>query len=194
MFGVKSTRVIASVQSIVAPQASPKASDAASGEATTEAEPRGSSEANGTPSASDDGEARFPEGRPATSLAAPRHVPSPVIEQRPKSQAEAPEINLNIDSLPNLELIETIPVRIVQLGDTLFTATVDALRLSGTGPTLSDSVLTLKEELVNLYERLTKRQKLDDEEKNDLEYLRSHIKSSGNSKYSSTEIIDEWRK
>jgi len=194
MFGVKSTRVIASVQSIVAPRASLKASDSASGEATTEAASRGSSEADGTPSASDDGEAGFPKDRPATSLAAPRPIPSPVIEKRPTRQAEASKIDLTIDSLPNLELIETIPITIVQLGDKLFTATVNALRLSGTGSTLSESVVTVKEERVDLYERLTKRQKLDEQEKNDLQYLQSHIKLSGISKGPFAKITQEWRK
>ena len=88
-------------------------------------------------------------------------------------------IELSIDSLPHFQLIEPIPVTINSLGDRLFTATVADLRLSGTGDTLGDALVIVKEQLESLYERLARGTDLSNDENSDLQYLHSHIKSAG---------------
>ncbi len=109
--------------------------------------------------------------------------PSPVTEQPPtletasQSAAGSHTIELSIDSLPHFQLIEPIPVTINSLGDSLFTATVAALRLSGTGDTLGDALVIVKEQLESVYQRLARSTGLSEDERNDLQYLHSHIKS-----------------
>jgi len=87
-------------------------------------------------------------------------------------------IELTIDSLPHRELTQAIPVTVNPLGERLFTATVEALRLSGTGDTLTDALLTVKEQIEQMYDKLSKSTGLDEIEEDHLWYLRSHIKSN----------------
>jgi len=101
----------------------------------------------------------------------------PTEEAASQSGAGSHTIELSIDSLPHFQLIEPIPVTINSLGDRLFTATVAALRLSGTGDTLGDALVTVKEQLEALYQRLAKSTGLSEDEKSDLQYLNSHVRS-----------------
>lgn len=178
LFGVKSTGVIAYAGSIAVPPPSLKPFDAGFGKAATEAEPA-PPEPEGTPSASEDDRAVLADGlrsAAASELAEQRPIWAQAVEQLPSPQAESSKIYLSIDSLPHLELVETFPVTVAQLGDKLFTATIEDLRLSGTSSTLGEALVTVKEEIEALYERLIKNNRLDTEEKNDLKYLQSHIK------------------
>ena len=95
-----------------------------------------------------------------------------------QSSADAHRIELIIDSLTRHELIEPIPVTVESLGDTVFTATVHSLNLTGTGNTLGDALIIVKDQLEILYEKLSKTTNLDDDEKKYLKYLQSHIKNT----------------
>jgi hypothetical protein len=95
------------------------------------------------------------------------------------AQSETHMMELSVDSLPHLELTEAISVTVRSLGDRLVTASVDALNLSGTGDTVGDVLITVKEQIEVLYERLTKDSRLDEDEQNQLNILRHHIKSPG---------------
>jgi hypothetical protein len=181
MFGVKSTGVIAYAGSIVAPPTSPKPFEAASEAAATKAGSGAPPKAKGMSSASDGDKADLADGRGSSPAAEPAAQPpiwAQAIERLPTPQADSSKIYLSIDSLPHHELIETFPVTVAQLGDKLFTATVEALRLSGTSSTLGEALVTVKEEIEALYERLIKNNRLDSEERGDLKYLQSHIKPS----------------
>jgi hypothetical protein len=101
----------------------------------------------------------------------------PAPETTWQSNETSGNISLSIDSLPNLQLTEAIPVLVVQLGDNLFTATVDAVRVTGTGDTLSDALIDVKEHIEILYEKLIKNTRLDEDEKEHLQYLQAHILS-----------------
>jgi len=92
--------------------------------------------------------------------------------------AETHRIELIIDSLPRHELIEAIPVTVESLGDQVFTATVNALDLTGTGNSLGDALITVKEQIEIQYGKLSKATGLDSDEKRHLTFLQSHIKSS----------------
>ena len=92
---------------------------------------------------------------------------------------ETQQIELIIDSLPRHELIEPIPVTVASLGDQVFTASVHALDVVGTGNTLGDALIIVKEQIEILYEKLSRATDLDKDEKKYLAYLQSHIKSSG---------------
>jgi hypothetical protein len=189
VFGVKSTGSVAFAGSTLAPRAIPAPSGAVPGEAARVAEPAEPSEAEKMPSVSVGEKAEFidegglppatePAAHPPAEIQAIEPILAPEAQVPSQSNTEIPKISLSIDSLPRLQLIETIPVTVVQLGEKLFTATVDALSLSGTGNTLSDALVTVKEEIEVLHERLSRSTGLDDDEKRYLQYLQSHIKSS----------------
>jgi len=175
VFSFKSTGVLAYAGSVVAPPARHKSLDTASSVTASEI----GSGADGAASASGDIKAEYsdrPESAPKTEAAIEGPIWAGAIEQPPAStQTDVSEIHLSIDSLPHLELIEAFPVTVTQLGDKLFTATIEALRLSGTSSTLGEALVTVKEEIVTLYDRLSKTSRLDDDEINNLKYLQSHI-------------------
>ena len=80
-----------------------------------------------------------------------------------------------IDSLPRHQLIETIPVTVDALGDKVFTATIGILNLSGTGNTLGEALLVVKEQVDILYDTLMNTSDPSEDEKLFLKYLQSRI-------------------
>ena len=100
------------------------------------------------------------------------------VDAESSSRSEAHTMEVSIDSLPHIQVMEAIPVTVRSLGDRLVTASVDALNLSSTGDTLGDALITVKEQIELLYERLTKNSRLDEDEENQLGFLRRHVKSS----------------
>lgn len=179
-FGVKSTGVVASARSITAPAAVTAPSEPAASEAASEAEAAERPDAQtmlGVPVHRVREVTEESGSPPVMEPAAQPPVWAQLIEQ-PPDDAAAPKIHLNIDALPHLELIEAFPVTVKQLGDNLFTATVHALRLTGTSTTSTEALVTVKEEIETMYERLTRSTRLDADEKRDLQYLQSRIKSS----------------
>lgn len=105
--------------------------------------------------------------------------PVAALEPEPQPSVETHQIELIINSLPRHELTEPIPVTVASLGDQVFTASVHALDVVGTGNTLGDALIIVKEQIEILYEKLSKAVGLDKDEKKYLAYLQSHIKSSG---------------
>jgi hypothetical protein len=104
--------------------------------------------------------------------------PPVVAEPEASSSVETHLIELIIDSLPHQQLIETIPVSVESLGDKVFTATVHPLNLVGTGNTLGDALIIVKEQIEIQYEQLSKASELEADERKYLKYLQSHIKDS----------------
>lgn len=100
------------------------------------------------------------------------------LESSFRSSPISHAIELTIDSLSHLELTQAITVMVNPLGERIFTATVDALSLSSTGETLTDALIGVKEQIEQLYEKLTKITEPDEIQKDQLNYLRSHIKST----------------
>jgi hypothetical protein len=101
-----------------------------------------------------------------------------VEEPEPQPSTETHRVELIIDSLPRHELIEAIPVTVDSLGDQVFTATVHALDLTGTGNSLGDALIIVKEQIEILYEKLSRAIELDNDEKRYLTFLQSHIKNT----------------
>jgi len=99
-------------------------------------------------------------------------------EMAQETSVETHRIELIIDSLTRHELIEAIPVTVESLGDRVFTATVSALNLVGTGNTLGDALIVVKEQIEIQYEQLMKASERDSDEKKHFEYLQSHVKDS----------------
>lgn len=122
-------------------------------------------------------EAAAPEPEPPATSDPVDSEPTPPPAAHGQSSADAHRIELIIDSLTRHELIEPIPVTVESLGDTVFTATVHSLNLTGTGNTLGDALIIVKDQLEILYEKLSKTTNLDDDEKKYLKYLQSHIKT-----------------
>jgi hypothetical protein len=101
-----------------------------------------------------------------------------LLSPEPLATEGAHQIQLIIDSLPQHKLIETIPVTVEALGNKVFTATISALNLTGTGNTLGDTLLIVKDQVDLLYDRLVKLPRLRDDEKEHLKFLQSHIDGS----------------
>ena len=177
VFGVKSTGVAAFGGSALAACANP--TSPAPAKAASEAEPAEASGAHKMPEALvGDVKEGTAERNPSPSSEPAAQTPlwAEALEQ-PPADAAAPKIHLSIDSLPHLQLIEAFPVTVAQMGDKLYTATTDVLGLSGTSATLTEALVTVKEEIETLYERLIKSTQLDADEKRDLQYLQAHVKS-----------------
>ena len=84
-------------------------------------------------------------------------------------------IELNIDSLPNLMLVEPIPVAIDPVGENAFTAWVHNLDTSATGSSVVEALLLLKERLELVYDDLNRRPHLTGDEKLTLQILHTYI-------------------
>jgi len=124
-----------------------------------------------------------PASEPETDPVAQRELGTRLEADSPDQAARADihKIELSIDSLPHLQLSAPIPVTAESLGENLCTATVHALKLSGTGDSVTDALITVKEQIEVLYERLTKLTGLDEEESDHLQFLKSHTKSGDES-------------
>jgi hypothetical protein len=101
-------------------------------------------------------------------------VPGSSVPEHLATQG-AHQIELIIDSLPRHQLIETIPVTVDALGDKVFTATIGILNLSGTGNTLGEALLAVKEQVDILYDTLMNASDPSEDEKLYLKYLQSRI-------------------
>jgi hypothetical protein len=123
-------------------------------------------------------EARTPELYPTAEADQDNREPPMALETEPPPSAETHQLELSIDSLPRHELIDPIPVTVDSLGDQVFTVTVHALDLTGTGNSLGDALITVKEQIEIIFVKLSSAKELDDDEKKHLTYLRSHIRSS----------------
>jgi hypothetical protein len=94
-------------------------------------------------------------------------------DAKPNGQSRGME--LMIDSLPHHTLSEPIPVTLNPIGDGVFTATVHDLNISGTGATIAEALLVLKEQIEYLHDDLTKQSPLDSDQKAMLKGLRAYI-------------------
>jgi hypothetical protein len=109
--------------------------------------------------------------------------PSPAlsfIKWHPRQSAEenepaAPTTELIIDSLPHHQLIEPIPVTIDLVGDALCTASVRDLDISATGSSIGDALLLLKEQIEFVYDGLSGRRHLSNDQKAVLQTLHTYI-------------------
>lgn len=189
VFDMKSTGAMIFAGSTPVRQAIPKASQKPSLSTQIQDEPPLPPTPNEGPHEADDekevvGEAeQRPVSEPETDLVAQRELDTRLEPDPPNQAARADihKIELSIDSLPHLQLSAPIPVTTESLGENLFTATVHALNLSGTGDSAMDALITVKEQIEALYEKLTKLTGLDEEERDHLEFLQSHIKSGDES-------------
>lgn len=84
--------------------------------------------------------------------------PSPVAlphlapSQPPSKSSRMERIELAIDSLPQYELIKSIPVLVESLGDKVFVAEAPDLNVSTTGNSVGAAFLLLKEQILTAYE------------------------------------------
>ena len=189
VFDMKSTGVMISAGSTPVRQAIPKASQKPPLGRQIQDEPPLPPTTNEEPhEAADEKELgaeaeQRPASEPATDPVAKRELGTRLEADHPGQAARAHihRIELSIDSLPHLQLSAPIPVTTASLGENLFTATVHALNLSGTGDSATDALITVKEQIEALYEKLTKLTGLDEEESDHLQFLKSHIKSGDES-------------
>ena len=125
-----------------------------------------------------------PPAPPAVSVDSSRPE-TPPPEAEPEAKKGSSQIELIIDSLPNHSLSEPIPVAIVSLGDKVFTASVTNMNIHGTGTSIGEALLVLKEQIEEIYAELSKRPShLDTDQKATLQLLQTYIAPSaaGNSK------------
>jgi|SRR5579884_486260 len=117
-------------------------------------------------------EATGEESEPAPTAAAEPHE---AAEPPPAPAPGANRIELIIDSLPRHQLTEPLPVTIESLGDQVFTASIGDLGLATTGNTVGEALLLMKEQIVSLYEELTRRPPADAAQHRTLEFLQHYI-------------------
>jgi hypothetical protein len=78
--------------------------------------------------------------------------PNPEPAEPVVKSARTERIQLAIDSLPNYELIRPIPVLVESLGDKVFVAEAPDLNVSTTGNSVGAAFLSLKDQIVTIYE------------------------------------------
>jgi hypothetical protein len=105
-------------------------------------------------------------------------APSSEAEAEAKPNRQSRGMELMIDSLPHHTLSEPIPVTLNPIGDGVFTATVHDLNISGTGGTIAEALLVLKEQIESLHDDLSKQSQLDSDQKATLKGLRAYIQKS----------------
>jgi hypothetical protein len=101
------------------------------------------------------------------------------------------EIELIIDSLPHLSLIQSIPVTVQPFGDKIFTATVRSLGVTGTGASIGETLLLLKDQIESIYHELSDKSRLDEDQRKMQDVLDTFIAKSH--KYAAKEAKkSEW--
>jgi hypothetical protein len=103
----------------------------------------------------------------------PDHQPTP--EPDPKTAEGSHGIELIIDSLTNHSLSEPISVSITPLGDELFIASARDLGMQATGNDVGEALIALKHQIEENYDSLSKRTRLDADEKAKLQMLHTYI-------------------
>ncbi len=85
-------------------------------------------------------------------------------------------IELIIDSLPNHELIESIPIAIDALGDSVFTASMRNVDIAATGNSVGEALLLLKEHIAATFDELNRQlSHLTQDQKTTLQMLHTYI-------------------
>ena len=87
-----------------------------------------------------------------------------------------PRIELIIDSLPNHELVESIPIAIDALGDSVFTASMRNVDIAATGNSVGEALLLLKEHIAATFDELNRQlSHLTQDQKTTLQLLHTYI-------------------
>jgi hypothetical protein len=130
-----------------------------------------------------------PEAAAAEPVAAEAAAPGEAAKARreavehakPSSEkpAQPHRLEMTIDSLPQHELTEPIPIVIDPLGDTIFTATISNLDISATGNSIGEGLLLLKEQIEFIYNDLSRRLTLTPDQKTTLQILHTYIRPVG---------------
>jgi hypothetical protein len=82
---------------------------------------------------------------------------------------------MTIDSLPNYDLLQPIPVVIEALGERLFSAEAPDLEISTTGASIGGSFLQLKEQIAATYEQCRQKSTLSPERLHQLGLFQAYI-------------------
>jgi hypothetical protein len=137
---------------------------------------------------------RLAQPRLPAVLAQPEHLRAPPEMSAPPApqEEEAPEnspshnnriglvsnnrIELIIDSLPNHELVESIPIAIDALGDSVFTASMRNVDIAATGNSVGEALLLLKEHIAATFDELNRQlSHLTQDQKTTLQLLHTYI-------------------
>lgn len=100
---------------------------------------------------------------------------TPLAGETAQAPNRADRIELIIDSLHRHQLIAPIPVTVDALGDKVYTATVLDLDITATGHSVGEALLLLKEQIVTVYEDLTRAADLNGEQRRTLGFLQDYI-------------------
>lgn len=84
-------------------------------------------------------------------------------------------IEMTIDSLPNYDLLQPIPVVIEALGDRLFSAQAPALEIAIAGSNISGAFLQLKEQIAATYEQCRQKSTVTPERLHQLGLFQAYI-------------------
>jgi|GEM_PF-2752812 hypothetical protein len=118
--------------------------------------------------------ATAPIGRPSGEPASPSQG-EPTIAAAAVRPAKPSRIEMTIDSLPNYDLLQPIPVVIEALGERLFSAEAPDLEISTTGASIGGSFLQLKEQIAATYEQCRQKSTLSPERLHQLGLFQAYI-------------------
>lgn len=115
---------------------------------------------------------------------APPAFPPPDLPAEPSPDPAAPPvkvvnrprpIEMAIDSLPNYDLLQPIPVIIEELDDRMFAAQAPALEISAKGSSVGGAFLQLKEQIATTYEQCRQKSTLTPERLRQLGLFQAYI-------------------
>jgi len=98
-----------------------------------------------------------------------------VAAEPPPKRPPTEKIELDIDSLPNYEVLKPIPVLIEPLGDKVFVAEAPDLNLSTSGNSVGAAFLMLKEHIAATYEGYHNKKAIDPQRARQLTLMDKYI-------------------
>ncbi|HEV2302714.1 MAG TPA: hypothetical protein VGR91_14200 [Stellaceae bacterium] len=116
-----------------------------------------------------------PERDPATNdgvLSAAVFEAEAAAEPTPRP---ADEVHLEIDALQYYELLKPIPVVIRTLGERTFEAEVAELNISTTGSSLTGAFLSMKEQIISIFDRYRGKKVLNSEQQRQLAAFEKYV-------------------
>ncbi|HJU17423.1 MAG TPA: hypothetical protein VJ770_13270 [Stellaceae bacterium] len=131
---------------------------------------------------SQDAEAGSVSAKAGAAEAGPQHEGAagrPQVASETAAPAAKPvkpgRIEMTIDSLPNYDLLQPIPVVIEALGDRVFAAEAPDLQISTTGSSVGGSFLQLKEQIAAIYEQCRQKNTVTPERLHQIRLFQSYI-------------------
>jgi hypothetical protein len=122
---------------------------------------------------------RKPKEEPQADPIAEDEDPAAAAAEAPAAAEHTPrgpdEVRLEIDALQYYELLKPIPVVIRTLGERTFEAEVPELNISTTGSSLTGAFLSMKEQIITIFDRYRGKKVLNPEQQRQLAAFEQYV-------------------